>query len=130
MVDASAMVDALAGAAPEAALLAALRDEDLCAPFLLDVEVVSALRGLSLAGKVGPAVAEDALTTYRSFTIDRYPTEPLLQRIWWLRHRYTAYDASYLALAEALGAELWTRDVKLDSGGHAAAVRVVGASPE
>jgi len=50
--------------------------------------------------------------------------EPLLPRIWELRHTITAYDATYVALAEALGATLITGDRKL-AGAVGAALDVV-----
>lgn len=50
--------------------------------------------------------------------------EPLLPRIWELRDTITAYDATYVALAEALGATLITGDRKL-AGAVGAALDVV-----
>jgi predicted nucleic acid-binding protein len=61
-----------------------------------------------------------------AFPIQRYGHEPLLPRIWPLRHNVTAYEAAYLALAEALDAPLVTRDMRLaNSPGHEARVEVV-----
>ena len=61
------------------------------------------------------------------FPINRYPHEPLLQRIWALRTNLTAYDASYVALAEALDATLLTRDEGIASApGHCARVVCIG----
>ena len=42
-----------------------------------------------------------------------------------LRHQFTSYDATYLALAEALEAPLYTCDAKLLSSGHRARVHVL-----
>jgi len=57
------------------------------------------------------------------FPIARYPHTSFLSRIWELRHNVTAYDAAYLALAEALAAPLVTRDAKLASvSGHQAQI--------
>jgi predicted nucleic acid-binding protein len=42
-----------------------------------------------------------------------YPTSSLVRRVWELRNNLTAYDACYVALAEALGCTLLTADVKL-----------------
>jgi len=52
--------------------------------------------------------------------------EPLLNRIWMLRHTLTAYDAAYVALAEGLNATLCTRDAPLSlSKGHTARIELV-----
>lgn len=61
------------------------------------------------------ARARDALTDYLRLPIVRYPGEPLLPRVWELRGRLTAYDATFVALAEALGVPLVTCDRKLRS---------------
>jgi hypothetical protein len=56
----------------------------------------------------------------------RYPHDVLLPRIWELRHNLTAYDAVYVALAEALDAPLLTRDRRLaTASGHGARVDLV-----
>lgn len=121
VVDASAMVEALVGADVPAELLDALADE-VSAPHHLDVEVLSALRGLLLGGKLDPATADEARRDHFAFALNRYDIGPLADRIWQLRHQYTSYDAAYLALAEALDAPLYTCDAKLDAGGHDARV--------
>ena len=112
VVDASAMVEALVGRSPTAALLDALAG-DISAPHTLDVEVLSVLRGLVLGRKITPAIADQARRDYFAFTIARHELEPLADRIWHLRHQFTAYDASYLALATALGCPLYTCDATL-----------------
>ncbi len=124
VIDASAMIEGLVGRAPDPSLMDVLGG-DLSAPHLLDTEVMSVLRGLTLGGKIAPARAEQAKRHYFSFTIARQELEPLADRIWALRHRYTSYDASYVALAEAIDADLVTCDRKLDTQGHHARVRVV-----
>jgi len=124
VIDASAMIEALIGREVSQELLEALTDE-VHAPCLLDVEVLSVLRGLLLGGRIGSASAEEARQDHFAFSLIRHEIGPLADRIWQLRHRYTSYDASYLALAEALEAPLYTCDAKLDSGGHDATVVVV-----
>lgn len=124
VIDASAMVEALIGRNADDMLLDALRG-DIHAPHLLDVEILSVLRGLSLAGKLKPDAAEQARSDYFAFTIARYETHGLSDRIWELRHNHTTYNACYLALAEALSAPLYTCDHKLASDGHSAQVRVL-----
>lgn len=123
VVDASAMIEALVGSDADAELLDGLAGE-IAAPHLLDVEVLSVLRGLTFGGRIDLPVAERARADYFAFTIARYEAQPLADRIWQLRKQYTAYDASYLALAEALGATLYTCDAKLASGGRSVRVQV------
>jgi predicted nucleic acid-binding protein len=123
VVDASAMVEALVGRDVDDSLLDALGG-DIAAPHILDVEVLSVLRGLVLGRKLTVDRAEQARVDHFGFVITRYDTAPLAERIWSLRHQYTSYDAAYLALAEALDAPLHTCDAKLDSGRHRATVRV------
>lgn len=123
VLDASAMVEALVGAHPADELLSALA-QDIHAPHLLDVEVASVLRGLELGGVISRARAEQARSDYWAFKIQRYELEPLADRHWQLRHRFTSYDAFYIALAEVLGAPLVTCDKKLDGSGHQATVIV------
>ncbi len=124
VIDASAMVEALVGRAPDAGLLEALGGE-LSAPHLLDVEVVSALRGLLLGGKLTHETADEARHDHFALTINRRELEPLAERVWALRSRFTAYDACYLALAEALRCPLYTCDAKLVGPGHGVDVRVL-----
>lgn len=124
VVDASAMVEALVGRGADAELLDALAG-DIDAPHLLDVEVLSVLRGLLLGGKLDLDDAVRAREDFFAFTVSRHETAPLADRIWQLRHQFTAYDASYLALAEALQAPLFTCDAKLATRGHSADVRLI-----
>lgn len=124
VVDTSAMVEALVGRQGNADLLDALT-VDVHAPHLIDVEVLSALRGLTLGGKLDQEAADHARHTHFAFIIVRHETHPLADRIWALRHQHTSYDASYLALAEALNAPLFTCDTKLVSSAHRAKVRLI-----
>ena len=100
VLDASAMVEALIGRAVADELLDALTG-GISAPHLLDVEVLSVLRGLLLGGKLDPSAADEARRDHSAFAIDRYEAAPLADRIWQLRHQYTSCDAAYLSLAEA-----------------------------
>jgi predicted nucleic acid-binding protein len=67
------------------------------------------------------ARGREALEDLIDFPLTRYPHDLFLLRIWELRHNVTAYDAAYIALAEALGIPLLTRDAALASasGNHA-----------
>jgi predicted nucleic acid-binding protein len=102
--------------------------EDRRVPQLFEYEVVSALRREALGGELTAARQAAALANLASFRIRRYPPQPFLSRIWELRSSLTAYDASYVALAEALEAPLVTADARLArSHGHAAAIELVPA---
>jgi len=68
-----------------------------------------------MAGTLAPVRAEEALRDLRDLSLTRYPHDVLLERIWQLRSNLTAYDAAYVALAEALDATLLTCDRKLAS---------------
>ena len=95
----------------------------LNAPHLLDLEVTQVLRRYTLRGAVSPARAEGALRDFSDLRIERYPHHLFLGRIWQLRENATAYDAAYLALAEALNAPLVTTDRKVaEVPGHGARV--------
>lgn len=124
VVDASAMVEALVGRWPGEELLESLT-KDLHAPQHLDVEVTSALRGLVLGKVIPQERAITAIHDYFQFSIYRHPLEPIVTRVWDLRHQFTTYDACYLALAEALDAPFITCDIKMLSAVHGADVRVV-----
>lgn len=87
--------------------------EVLHAPHLLDLEVAQVLRRHVLRGGLEPSRGEGALRDFHDLQIERYPHHLFFSRIWELRENATAYDAAYLALAEALDAPLLTTDRKL-----------------
>ncbi len=87
--------------------------ETLHVPHLFEIEVLSALRRHSLTGALPATRARLALDRLREIRLIRYPHTPLLGRIWELRDNLTAYDAAYVALAEALDAPLVTLDERL-----------------
>ncbi|MGL5866111.1 MAG: type II toxin-antitoxin system VapC family toxin [Dermatophilaceae bacterium] len=124
VVDSAAVVDALTMAPGSETLRAELAEEDLHAPALLDFEVVSALRGLTLGRHLSAARAQDALVDFDALPVQRWPSAAELRlRAFALRDNVTAYDAAYLALAEALRCPLVTRDARLArSTGHRAQV--------
>ena len=115
VVDASAIVDLLIDAVDTADLRELVRDaDDLHAPNLLDYEVVSGLRRRTLRGRLTATRAQDALTDFEDLSIRRWPLlDGLRRRVFSLRDSFTAYDASYIALAEALDCPLVTRDQRL-----------------
>jgi predicted nucleic acid-binding protein len=115
VVDASAILEVLLNTPAAERVSARLLDrrETLHAPHLLDLEVVQVLRRYEAAGDLSAERAALALEDLAAFPLRRYPHDMLVGRIWELRKNVTAYDAAYLALAEALGATLVTRDVRL-----------------
>jgi predicted nucleic acid-binding protein len=127
VIDCSAVVDALTAADDANSLRARMSGEDLHAPVLLDFEVVAALRGLVLGSHLTAARAEDALTDFEDLTIERWPSsDSLRRRALQLRHNVSAYDAAYIALAEALTCPMLTRDGRLQkSAGHHARIEVL-----
>jgi predicted nucleic acid-binding protein len=117
VIDASAVVDALTGVEGSDDLRAVMASEELSAPALIDYEVVSALRGLSLRRELAAARAEDALTDFDDLRIIRWPSADVLRRrAFQLRDTVSAYDAAYVVLAEAIGCPLLTRDARLRRG--------------
>ena len=100
--------------------------ETLYAPHLLDLEVVQVLRRYSTSGDMDTERGREAMEDLADFPINRYPHDIFLPRIWELRHNLTAYDAAYIALAEALPAPLLTRDRRLASApGHTATIELI-----
>ncbi|MDP9397119.1 MAG: type II toxin-antitoxin system VapC family toxin [Actinomycetota bacterium] len=110
VVDAGVLVALVAGDLdPEQ-----LGDEELIAPHLVDSEVTNALRRLVLRRALTEDQAGTAVQGFLRLTLFRYPADWLVPRIWALRHNVSAYDATYVALAEMTGATaLLTTDARL-----------------
>ncbi len=99
--------------------------DGLAAPHLLDSEVVHVLRSHARAGLLDEGRAAEALADLVELPLDRYAATPLLGRIWDLRHNLSGYDATYVALAEALDAPLITGERRLlDLPAAASPVRI------
>jgi predicted nucleic acid-binding protein len=115
VVDASVVIELLLGTAAGRAVEHRLFDPraSLHAPHVVDVEVAHVLRRYEAAGDLAPARAAEAVDDLRDLPISRHEHAMLLPRMWQLRRNLTAYDAAYVALAEALDATLLTRDRKL-----------------
>ncbi len=110
VVDASAALSALLNTGPARRSLAS---EQLHAPHLIDSEVANGLRRRVAAAQLGADVGWTVLDTFRRLGMTRYPVFALLDRVWELRDNLSAYDASYVALAELLGCSLLTADARL-----------------
>jgi predicted nucleic acid-binding protein len=121
VLDASVVVELLTNGAIADSLRRDLvgRSDSLIVPHLLDVEVVSALRSLVARRRIDAFRGEQFLTALAALPAVRCPHTPLLGRIWELRHNFTAYDAAYIALAEATNSVLYTSDEKLCQGHRA-----------
>jgi predicted nucleic acid-binding protein len=102
------------------------RRQTLHAPHLLHVEVAQVIRRYAANGEIDQERGRAALDDLADLPLRRYPHDFLLPRVWNLRHNLTAYDAVYVALAEALDAALVTRDQRLAvATGHHARVELV-----
>ena len=89
------------------------RGGDVCAPDLVDVETVAVLRKRWVAGSMSARRFSTAIADLERLAVDRYPTLPFMRRAYELRANVTAYDATYVALAEIIGCELLTADERL-----------------
>ena len=129
VLDASTAVELLFGSATGTRVAARIADPSvpLCAPHLIDVEVLHVLRRYALQGALAPIRAREALDDWSALDVQRYPHEPLLERMWELRDNLSAYDAAYVALAEMLDAVLLTTDARLAGARHRARVELITA---
>ncbi len=100
-----------------------LREDPFIVPKLLGVEVVSAIRRRTPGLRINAQRSAHFLSELTALPVERYSHVPLLARVWELRHNFTPYGATYIALAEATGADLFTCDEKL-RGAHRARVVV------
>jgi predicted nucleic acid-binding protein len=116
VVDASAILEVLLRTPAAQSIEERLfeRGEALHAPHLIDLEVLQVLRRYAAVGEISAERAREALDDLAAFRLRRWAHDTLALRIWELR-RLTAYDAAYIALAEALRAPLLTRDRRLAS---------------
>jgi predicted nucleic acid-binding protein len=105
-----------------AVVLALLNDGDarrslatasVALPHLADSEIAHALRSQVGRGAIDEATGRIALDRWARFGSRRFPVVGLLARVWALRDNLSAYDATYVALAEAIGCELLTADSRL-----------------
>jgi predicted nucleic acid-binding protein len=115
VLDASAVLEALLRTQTAAVVERWLFDAEqtLHAPHLLDVEVAQVLRRYATSGEIDASRGRMALADLADLPVQRYPHDFLLPRVWELGNDLTAYDAVYVALAEALDAPLLTGDQRL-----------------
>jgi len=128
VVDASALLEVLLRTPAAQAVEGRLFDpgETLHTPHLLDVEVAQVISRYAAKGEIDGERGGAALDDLAIFPLHRYPHDLLLPRVWELRNNLTAYDAVYVALAEALEAPLLTRDRRLAAAaGHCATIELV-----
>ena len=128
VADASALIDLLLESEVRTKLEQRLLsgEESLHTPHVVDLEVAHTLRRLVLTGVLSSERAEVALADMADLQLNRYPHVELVPRVWELRDTLTAYDAAYVALAEALEATLVTRDARLArSSGHQARIELL-----
>lgn len=115
VLDASAVLELLLGT--PAGLEVAVHLEDaavaLHVPHLVDVEIAQVLRRYVRESQLSAQDAAAAIGDLRDLDLTRHAHEPLLDRVWQLRHNFSAYDAVYVALAEALDGRLLTADRRL-----------------
>jgi predicted nucleic acid-binding protein/GNAT superfamily N-acetyltransferase len=115
VVDASVLVSALIddGPARTRTYLRLDGEDTICAPEIIDLEIANAWRRDLQAGRLGEERSRQALEDLAALPLVRMPHQPLIERIWELRHNLTAYDAAYVALAEDLDTTLLTADGRL-----------------
>ena len=135
VLDASAAVDALLNFQPNASRVRErIKQEDsgdlrenLHVPYLFGVEVLHALRRLTLSGHVSEVRGSRAVDAMLNMRLARYPHEPFARRIWELKENISAYDAAYVSLAEALDAPLVTTDRHFaQASAHKAKIELYG----
>lgn len=127
VVDASALIEYVLGSAKGLLVERLLEAEEdrVHAPALIDVEAAQALRRLVRLGSLTSGRAKASVEIVQEMPLSRHVERPLLLRIWELRDNLTAFDAAYVALAEALQCPLLTFDERIASApGHTASVQV------
>lgn len=108
--DSSALVPLLTDRPGQRAVIEAAVGVEIVVPHLADAEVLHALRGLWLGGSIDQQLLLEATVVYEAMPMPRFGMQGLHQRVLQLRQNLTVYDATYVALAEALELELVTYD--------------------
>jgi predicted nucleic acid-binding protein len=128
VVDASVLANAIGDDGPDGqrARREVRAAGDLAAPDLVDPETVAVLRKRWLAGTIPDDRFAAAVRDLEDLDLDRYPALRFMRPAWELRANVTPYDATYVALAEVLGCELWTADQRFAKApGPACTIRVL-----
>jgi predicted nucleic acid-binding protein len=114
VIDASVLVAALVDSGQDGAWAESILAVDgLHAPTLVYAETANVLRRLESSRRISASEANQAFDDLMQLAVQSHPFEPFAERIWELRHNITAYDAWYVALAEALSLPLATLDAPL-----------------
>ena len=118
VADATVIVDVLLDAPRAKMARQCLREQaPVHAPHLIDVEVLHALRRWTREGRLTAEAGRARLERFEALMpLTRHPHRELWSRTWELRDRLSAYDATYVALAEVLDAPLLTADARLARG--------------
>ena len=113
VLDASAAVEMLLHGSAGTEVRRRIVGHELHVPYLVEIEVAEALRNAVRRARLSPDRGRDALDDLAELPIVPYPLGALRERVWELGTNVTAYDAVYVALAEALDAPLVTCDGRL-----------------
>ncbi|GAB2965619.1 type II toxin-antitoxin system VapC family toxin [Saccharothrix stipae] len=119
VVDCSALIEVVAGKAPDRMLLRRLSNSTAAAPVLLDAEAMRVLRRMERREELSSEQAGTAFSFICTAPVERFALRGLVERAWSLRESISTNDSFYVALAERLGVPLVTTDGKLaGSNGH------------
>lgn len=115
VLDASAILGFILDAPGHPLTVATIEDEarEILVPHVCDLEIASALRRVVLSRLADADRARAALGIYMELPLERLSHLPFLDRVFEMRDNFSAYDAAYVAVAEAFGAPLHTADLRL-----------------
>lgn len=128
VVDASAALELIlrSPASKDLRVRLLLAGDELHAPHLIDLEILQVIRRMVRIRALSVDVAAQVVDAWSSLEVVRYPHIQFADRVFQLRDNFTAYDAAYIALAEALDAPLVTHDAKFQkAGGHQARIELI-----